>query len=218
MKIMAVVAHPDDEVLGCGGTLARYADEGAEVYVQILGEGAMARPGGRKNQVRYLRDCAVKARKILGLHSCIFESLPDNRFDTVALLDIIQIVEPVIRKLQPEIIFTHDYSDLNIDHRLTHDAVLTATRPMTCPFVKELLAFEVPSATEWRFEPAFAPNYFVDITRHLERKLDAFRCYDTELRDFPHPRSAEMITALAKRNGSVAGYPAAEAFRLMRKI
>lgn len=225
-NILVIAAHPDDEVLGCGGTLAKYVNEGHNVSVMILGEGLTSRDAKRqrakrKEGLRLLKRQAKKANDLLGVKDISMYDLPDNRFDTVALLDIVKLIERQILKTKPEIIFTHTNCDLNIDHVITHQAVLTATRPMPGCIVKELYAFEISSSTEWafqRFGPVFRPNVFVDITDTLNRKIKAMMIYEGELRKFPHPRSDGAMMALAKYRGSMAGIEAAEAFELMRKI
>lgn len=225
-NILVIAAHPDDEVLGCGGTLAKYVNEGHNVSVMILGEGLTSRDikrqwAKRRGGLRLLKRQAKKANDLLGVKDISMYDLPDNRFDTVALLDIVKLIERQILKTKPEIIFTHTNCDLNIDHVITHQAVLTATRPMPGCIVKELYAFEIPSSTEWafqRFGHVFRPNVFVDITDTLNRKIKAMMIYESELRKFPHPRSDGAMTALAKYRGSTAGIEAAEAFELMRKI
>ena len=147
--------------------------------------------------------------------------LPDNRFDTVPLLDVIKIIEKLIEQLQPRIIYTHHGSDLNIDHAIVHRAVLTATRPLAGCSVREIYAFEVASSTEWafgQFQPAFQPNVFVDISATLETKVQALTLYESEARLFPHPRSPEALRAIARRWGSAVGVEAAEAFQLVRGV
>ena len=145
--------------------------------------------------------------------------LPDNRFDTVPLLDVVKIVEELIEHLQPQIIYTRHSGDLNVDHMIVHRAVLTATRPVAgCP-VKEIYTFEVPSSTEWafgQFQPAFRPNVFVDISATLEAKVQAMALYESEAQSFPHPRSPEALRAIARRWGSAV--EAAEAFELVREV
>lgn len=224
-KILVVAAHPDDEVLGCGGTIARLAKEGHTVYIAILGEGITSRYERREEaDKRLIEDLQARSHavgKYLSTKEVFLFNLPDNRFDTVPLLDIVKMVENQIDKLQPEIIYTHCGGDLNIDHQITHRAVLTATRPLDgCP-VKEIYAFEVPSATEWafgQFEPAFRPNVFVDITETLEIKIQAMQLYESEAQPFPHPRSPEALRAIARRWGSTVGLEAVEAFQLIRAI
>lgn len=225
MKVLVIAAHPDDEVLGCGATAARLVIEGHDVHFAILGEGITSRHRNRADvdpaQVAALHQKAHAAAAKLGVKSLILHKLPDNRLDTVPLLDIVKIIEDLVDRMKPEIIYTHHGGDLNIDHGVIHRAVLTATRPLAGQPVQEIYAFEVPSATDWAFqrlEPSFRPNVFVDVSRTLEAKIAAMACYETEVRQFPHPRSPEALRALAMRWGSVAGCPAAEAFELVRSI
>lgn len=223
--VLVVAAHPDDEVLGCAGTLARLAREGCLVHVVILGEGVTSRSSRREQAdwtaVKTLHAGSHEAVKLLGAQGVVIHDLPDNRFDTVALLDVVKKIEEAVDRLQPQVIFTHHGGDLNIDHGIVHRAVLTATRPMDgCP-VKEIYAFEVPSSTEWAFqrlEPVFRPNVFVDMEETMEVKIQAMQCYEGEVRAFPHPRSLEALRVIARRWGSVAGVEYAEAFELIRWI
>jgi len=225
MNVLVIAAHPDDEVLGCGGTIARLAEEGDDVYIAILGEGITSRYKQREMaeqaKVEELHACSQKVANLLGAKDLFVYDLPDNRFDTVPLLEVIKIVEELVDRLQPQVIYTHHGSDLNIDHIITHRAVLTATRPMTgCP-VKEIYAFEIASSTEWafgQFQPTFHANVFVDISATLETKLKAMGLYESEARPFPHPRSPEALRAIARRWGSVIGCKAAEAFELIRTV
>jgi N-acetylglucosamine malate deacetylase 1 len=223
--ILVVAAHPDDEVLGCGGTLARLAKEGHEVHIAIMGEGITSRHRHRDaadaTQVSLLRGHAETAARKIGAAGVVFFKLPDNRLDTVPLLDVVKLVEELVQKFKPEIIYTHHPGDLNVDHSVVHRAVITATRPVSDHVVREILAFEVPSSTEWsfqRFEPSFRPNVFEDVSNTLETKIAALSCYETETREFPHPRSPEALRAIAARWGSVGGCLAAEAFELVRSI
>lgn len=224
-SVLVVAAHPDDEVLGCGGTIARLAKEGHEVYISVLGEGATSRYDERNEAVnRLVEELHARSHEVaryLSAKDVFLFSLPDNRFDTTPLLDIVKMVENLVDKLRPDVIYTHHAGDLNIDHQVVHRAVLTATRPLNnCP-VKEIYAFEVPSSTEWAFEqlgPMFRPNVFLDITETLEVKVQAMQLYASEARPFPHPRSPEALRAIARRWGSVVGLEAAEAFQLIRSI
>jgi LmbE family N-acetylglucosaminyl deacetylase len=226
MTILVVVAHPDDEVLGCGGTIACRAALGDEVHVVILGEGISSRHERRDEvpagALQELQAHARAAAAALGVRSVSFGGLPDNRFDEVALLDVVKRVEAVIGQVRPEAIYTHHPGDLNIDHGITFRAVLTATRPgASGPVVPDVYAFEVGSSTEWAFqriEPPFRPNVFVDISDVIDRKLAAMQCYETERREAPHPRSPEVLRATATRWGSVAGMRYAEAFELIRSL
>jgi len=224
-RILVIVAHPDDEVLGCGGNIARLVNEECEVYIAILGEGMTSRCRQReqasKNSVKKLHAKSRKAAAILGVRNIFLYELPDNRFDSLPLLDVVKLIEELIDRVQPEEIYTHHRGDLNIDHVVVHRAVMTATRPIpNCP-VQKVYAFEVSSSTEWafnQFSAGFQANVFVDITSTLEKKIAAMEIYDSEIRTFPHPRSKEALIALAKRTGSIGGMQAAEAFELIREI
>jgi len=225
MTILVVAAHPDDEVLGCGGTIARLAQEGRDVYIAILGEGITSRYHQREHAdqklVEALRHQSQQVAELLGARDLFLYNLPDNRFDTVSLLDVIKIIEELVERLQPEVIYTHHGGDLNIDHVVVHRAVLTATRPVAgCP-VREIYAFEVPSSTEWafgQFHSTFRSNVFMDISATLETKVRAMALYESEVRPFPHPRSPQTLQAIARRWGSVVGVEAAEAFELIRFV
>lgn len=225
MNVLAIAAHPDDEVLGCGGTLARLAAEGHAVYIAILGEGISARYARREDAdqrlIEGLRSRARQVAQLLGARDLFLQSLPDNRFDTVPLLDVAKIIEDAIGRVQPAVVYTQHGGDLNIDHAVTYRATLTATRPVPgCP-VKVVYGYESASSTEWAFQkfaPAFHPNVFVDIGATLPTKIRALQTYEGEARAFPHPRSPEALRAAAQRWGSVAGLPAAEAFELVRLI
>jgi len=222
--ILVVAAHPDDEILGCGATAARHVQEGRDVYFAILGEGITARHESREaadaGQLSRLHEHAHAAARKIGVKDLFLHKLPDNRLDTVPLLDVVKLVEDLVLRLKPEVIYTHHPGDLNVDHGVVHRAVLTATRPMRGQPVKEIYAFEVPSSTEWAFglSPVFRPNVFVDVGAALETKIAAMACYETESRKFPHPRSPEALRAIATRWGSVVGCVAAEAFELVRCV
>jgi LmbE family N-acetylglucosaminyl deacetylase len=223
--VAAVAAHPDDEVLGCGGTLARMATEGDQVHILLLADGESARQAssseGVPEKIGRRRQSAQAAADVLGASSVEVHALPDNRLDGIDRLEIIKLVENFLSKHNPEIVFTHFSGDLNIDHRRVHEAVVTASRPLPSGSVRELLFFEVPSATEWGSvgsAEAFRPNWFVDISGTMETKLRALACYQDEMREFPHPRSVQAIEALARWRGASSGLNAAEAFVLGRKI
>lgn len=222
-SVLVVAAHPDDEALGCGGTAARLIREGREVHFAILGEGITSRYTQRSDddagQVANLHRQAQAAADKLGAKSLHLCGLPDNRLDTIPLLEVVKVIEELVERIKPEVIYTHHPGDLNIDHGVVHRAVLTATRPMAGQPVREIYAFEVPSSTEWAFgslRPTFRPNVFVDVAATLESKIAAMACYETESRKFPHPRSPEALRAVAQRWGTVAGCQAAEAFELVR--
>jgi N-acetylglucosamine malate deacetylase 1 len=222
--VLVIAAHPDDEVLGCGGTMARLAGEGIPVHILLMADGETSRSSGGKHSVKR---GAVAARKAAAEAACIVlggtsvdvMELPDNRMDSLELLEVVQRIESVIDRHRPACVFTHHCGDVNIDHRIVHDAVIAACRPVPGHPVKELLFFEVPSSTEWRprnCAQSFNPNWFFDISATLGKKLEALKAYSVELRDFPHPRSLQAVEALARWRGATVGVRAAEAFILGR--
>jgi LmbE family N-acetylglucosaminyl deacetylase len=224
-SVLVVAAHPDDEILGCGGTITRLVREGHEVRIAILAEGMSSRYPQRddadRRQIQLLHARTQEAADKVGAKELVLCKLPDNRLDTIPLLDVVKIVEDLVARFRPHTIYTHHPGDLNVDHGVVYRAVLTATRPMSGQCVRDVYAFEVPSSTEWAFqsiEPVFRPNVFVDIADSLETKIAALACYETETRKFPHPRSPEALRAIATRWGSVVGLQAVEAFELIRSV
>jgi LmbE family N-acetylglucosaminyl deacetylase len=223
-SVLILASHPDDEVLGCGGTIAKLTQVGVDVNIAFLADGVLSRAGNPSTQQQELtarHSAAQKACDILGAASVSFGDFPDNRMDTLPLLKITQAIEMLIAKYQPDTVFTHHAGDVNIDHRLTHEAVVTACRPQKeCP-VKTILCFEVPSSTEWQLSgsaPSFNPNWFVDISSTIDRKLTALKVYYEELRSWPHPRSQRGVEYLARWRGATIGVDAAEAFMLGRHL
>ena len=223
--VLVVAAHPDDEILGVGGTVARHAAAGDAVYALILGEGQTSRGTRREDTdsavVDSLHRNTLESAEVAGFREVFFADFPDNRFDGVDLLDIVKAVEKTVKELRPQIIYTHYSGDLNIDHQYTARAVLTATRPIGEYCVEEIYAFETLSSTEWAFDysaqPAFGPNVFVDITDYYDKKEQAMQCYVSELCAFPHPRSLTGMDVLSRTRGMAAGMARAEAFMLIRK-
>ena len=219
-QILVVAAHSDDEVLGCAGTIVRHINAGDKVHLLFMTDGVGSRLGVNISvNSRIL--AAENSAKILGVTSVENLDFPDNRMDEVALLDIVQSLEGVIYKIKPDVVYTHHLGDLNIDHQITHKAVITACRPQPEFSVKEIYAFEVLSSTGWNsstIENVFIPNTFVDITRVWKKKTDALHCYNNELRDFPHARSYKGVETLAIYRGVSIGVEYAEAFNLERKI
>ena len=223
-SVLVLAAHPDDEVLGCGGTIAKWMDAGARVHVAFLADGVYSRQADALAQQAELlarRAAAQKACAILGTQSVSFGNFPDNRMDTIPLLEITKEVEALIRIHRPDTVLTHHAGDVNIDHRLLLEAVVTACRPQPGHSVKTLLCFEVASSTEWQLPgsgPVFAPNWFVDISATLARKLSALEAYAAELRAWPHPRSLQGVEHLAHWRGATVGVDSAEAFILGRQL
>jgi LmbE family N-acetylglucosaminyl deacetylase len=224
--VLVVAAHPDDEVLGCGAAMAKHARDGDRVHVLILAEGLTSRAPvrNRKKHLKGLAGLAEACRKahdILGVTSTHLEAFPDNRMDSVPLLDVIKVVEGHMDKLRPHTVYTHHEGDLNIDHGIAHRAVVTACRPLPGSGPRTLLFFEVPSSTEWGVQTAasaFTPDWFVDATATLDLKLKALKAYGEEMRPWPHPRSIEAVAHLARWRGACSGWEAAEAFMLGRHL
>lgn len=220
-RILVVGAHPDDETLGAGGTMARYAGEGSEVWVCIVCDGVTA----RHNEAAQQRRCAEDACALLGVARVVFCDLPDQRLDSMALVDVIRPLEECVERLRPDIVLTHFKDDVNQDHRMVFDATMVATRPSPMQPVRTVMCYETASSTEWAppFQGGvFAPNVFVDITETLDRKVEAMRCYanthESEVKAYPHPRSLEAVEIYAKRQGVVVGTRAAEPFMLVREV
>ena len=221
-SILVVAAHPDDEVLGCGGYIANQVWSGDEVFVTFLSDGVTSRQGNLGLQeIESRRNAARLASKVLGASDVSFGDFPDNKLDAVPLLEIIKSIEAVVERVRPQIVLTHFGGDLNIDHRIVNQAVLTACRPTVDQVVKQIMFFEVSSSTEWQVPTegeAFVPNWFEDISQTLELKVKALLMYEHELREWPHPRSVKAIEHLAHWRGASCGVDAAEAFVLGRRI
>lgn len=223
--VAVVAAHPDDEVLGCGATIARHTAAGDQVHVLIVAEGVTSRSAtrSRDDAKAGLSDLALSARRahaILGSESLEMLAFPDNRMDSVDLLEVVKEIERFLLKVCPDTVYTHFPEDLNIDHRIVSDAVQVACRPIPGCGIKQLLMFEVASSTEWRVASpvTFSPNYFVEVSATLEVKKRALSAYASEMRPWPHARSLEAVESLAKWRGASAGVIAAEAFVLGRAI
>ncbi len=226
MNILIIAAHPDDEVLGCGGSIAKWSRAGYKVHVLIMAEGVTSRDksrirAARKKELLELKESAKNAGDILGVKSIRLLDFPDNRMDSLDLLDVIKTIERVVDKLKPEVLVSHHQGDLNIDHRIVNKAVMTACRPKPLHPVKRILAFEVASSTEWQtsgYTAPFIPNWFEDISETLDEKIKALKAYDSEMRKWPHARSIKAVKHLAKWRGASIGSDAAEAFILLREI
>lgn len=225
-RMLVVAAHPDDEVLGCGGTIARNADAGVQVQVLIVAEGATSRLQHRDrikagNDLSALSQAAQSAGSILGAAGVELLDLPDNRLDSLDRLDLIKPIEERIDRHKPEVVYVHHSGDVNVDHRRLHEAVVTACRPTPGQTVQRLLSYEVASSTEWQppgSAQTFQPNCFVDISAHWERKRQALEAYSSEMRAWPHARSIDALEHLARWRGAQVGVKAAEAFCLLRQL
>ena len=222
-NILIIGAHPDDEILGCGGTIDKYKKMNYNIYTLILGSGIDSRDIKKKNDIKKKKLLlqSVKANKFLGVKKIYFENLKDNNFDSYSLLHIIKIIERYIYKIKPIIIFTHNNCDLNIDHRITFQSTLTACRPQRNSTVKKLYSFEVPSSTEWAFSKItrnFQPNFFVNIEKSIKNKIKSLKFYKSEMRKFPHPRSLKNVENISLIRGSSVGLKNAEAFECIFDI
>jgi len=216
-KVLVIAAHPDDELLGVGGTVKKHSLAGDEVRLVVACEGVSMRYD--PDHAATLHEQTQSAARILGAASVGFCGLPDQRLDTLPLVDVIARVEEEIERFQPETVYTHFGGDVNHDHRILFEAVQVATRPYAAPSVRELLCFSTPSATEWGFhavQGSFTPDLLVDVTDTLESKIDAFLHYEKEIRPAPHPRSPESLRAIAAHWGTVFGAAAAEPFQVVR--
>lgn len=227
-KILVVVAHPDDELLGLGGTLAYLAKHSSvKIRVVILGEGITSRSDSRdikswENQLKKHRQNIEDAKNILGYHQLSCHQLPDNRFDHVDLLDIVKIIEKERHEFNPDILFTHHGGDLNVDHQKAFEAVMVASRPVNQDNLKAIITFETPSSTEWQSSDdprVFRPNFFFELTKkYIEKKSLAMECYEYEKRVYPHPRSPEALHILAQNRGISVGKEYVEAFCIIKLI
>lgn len=227
-RILLVVAHPDDELLGLGASMNRFIlDYGVYVKVVILGEGITSRSEVRdverwQEELKVHRENTQNAIKAIGYHELAMKDFPDNRFDTVPLLSIIKSIENEIEQFNPECIFTHHGGDVNIDHQRTFEAVITACRPIPGQKVNTIITFETPSGTEWRSpsDPRhFLPNFFVEVSlNNLNAKILGMESYEFEKRPYPHPRSPDALTIQAQRWGVSIGTELAEAFCIIRQI
>lgn len=219
-SVLVVAAHADDEALGCGGTIARHVAEGDTVHGIFIADGVGSRKDAGYEALKMREAAAQKAHSLLGFSSVSYLGFPDNRLDGINLLDIVQSVERSLQTIMPDVVYTHHYGDLNIDHRVAHQAVMTACRPIPGSSVTEIYTFEIMSSTEWSSPglSPFLPTCYVNISEYLELKLDALKAYELEMRDMPHSRSIEHLEALARHRGHSVGVSAAEAFMVMRNI
>ena len=218
--ILVIAAHSDDEALGCSGVIARHVAEGDDVHLLFMTDGVSSRSGGGGGGEDNRLTFAQGASKILRVSSFSNLNFTDNEMDSTSLLDIVKEVENKILEFQPEIIYTHHVGDLNIDHQITHKAVITACRPQPEFCVKEIYAFEVLSSTEWQTPGLlpFSPNVFIDITDYIEIKKQVLEAYSEEMRKPPHSRSIENTMRLNALRGNSVGVDYAEAYQIIRLV
>lgn len=223
-KILVIAAHPDDEVLGMGGTIAKLVSEGKEVHLLIVTDGSTSQYKDDPNLKEILMEKKMETKNcadILRIHSINYGDLPDMKLDAIPHIEINKVIEHYIDTIKPDTVFTHFWGDVNADHQNVYKSTLVAVRPVMGQIVKQLLCYRVPSSTEWtpsKPDTMFAPNVFIDISQFAELKYSAFSKYSTELRDYPHPRSVKYLRETDIANGLQVGLECAETFMLLRKI
>ena len=224
-KILVFAAHPDDELLGCGATLLKYQKKGFKIKIFFFGDGESSRNINKKKIFKSIIKREKQAEKVSKkgkFEKPIFKRFPDNRLDTVPILDIIKFIEKQIRENKPEIIFTHFENDLNIDHQIIYKAVITASRPLSKTFVKKIYSFEIPSSTDFflsrKSKKIFNPNFYIDVDSTIDKKINLLKIYTGEMKKWPHPRSLKSIKNLAMYRGSQIGVKYAEAFIIVREL
>ncbi len=221
MRILVIAPHPDDEVLGCGGTIQKYINNGDEVFLCIV---TKAYAPDWSDDFIANRGKEIKcAEGILGINGIVFLDLPTVKLDTIPQKKLNDLMSDCINDIGPEVVFVPFYGDINKDHKLVCEATLVAARPKPGSLIKKVYCYEVLSETEWakpaqKIEDVFIPNYYEDISEFLDGKLKAMGCYKSELKDYPHPRSLEGIRILAQKRGTECGAMAAEAFMLIREV
>lgn len=219
MDVLVVAAHPDDELLGVGGTVIKHVDAGDSVHVVIMSEGSSSRYGDHMKSE--LRCAARRASEVMGSASLTFGDLPDQRLDTLPIIEVTQQIQRLVQEIRPSVVYTHGATDANRDHTVVSEATWTAVRPYSAPWVKRVVFFETPSSTEWGMPltgKALVPNFFSDISQQLTRKLQAMAEYESETRPYPHPRSLRALEERARHYGSLCGLEAAEPLVLARLV
>jgi len=217
-RILIIAAHPDDEILGCGGLIAKYKNK-SKIQTIFLTDGVSAR--GKKNKLIDLRkkEC-LKLFKFININKPIFFNFPDNKLDSIPLLNIVKKIESVIKKFKPNLVLTHYENCLNIDHKVAYQATITACRPLKKnSFINQIVSFEVPSSTEWKIsnKSIFKPNIYIDISKEIKKKINYLKFYKSEIKLYPHSRSTRGVKAVASYRGIISGFNYAEAYLLVRK-
>ena len=223
-KVLVIAAHPDDEVMGLGGTIAKLSAQGVECHLLIVTDGSSSQYRGSDHLGEIIEAKKIETKNCadtLGFRSIHYGELPDMKLNTTPHIVINQVIERVIDEVQPDTVFTHFWGDVNRDHQEVYKSKLVAVRPVMGQVVKELYCYRVPSSTEWtpnKADTMFMPNYFVNIEKSAEQKYKAFACYSTELREYPHPRSVQYLREADKAVGIRIGLLVAEEFVLLRKL
>lgn len=218
-NILIIAAHPDDEVLGCGGLIALESEKGNRCYVLFLTDGSGNRYDSEDK--KKLLQNVQEANSTLGTFKVIHEAFPNQALDTVPVTTVAQCLERHISEIKPDEIYTHHSGDLNRDHQIVYEATMVACRPLPGQSVKNIYSYYAPSSTEWHFtegEKPFIPNVFVDIECSIEKKNAAMHCYQTECKNYPHPRSLESLRVYANYWGVTVGIECAEPFKLIRSL
>ena len=222
-KFLIVVAHPDDDILGCGGTLRKLSRLKKNIRVVFIAEGSSCRFKNYKKFKKKINKAinqrekyAKKALLDLGLNNSCFYNLVCGKLNKYPIIEIAKIIEDEITKFKPEVLITHSNYDVNLDHRTVYQACLQSTRPTNQNKIKALLSFEVLSSTEWKYNKIFEPNLFINIEKEIKFKIKAMKRYKTEMNNFPHPRSVTGINTLAKYRGIQSQNRFAEAFKIIR--
>lgn len=219
MKVLVFSAHPDDEVIGAGGTIARHAASGDEIYWCIVTQGYS--PPWSEETLAAAKQQVYEVQQILGIRKVFFLGFPTVKLNTVPYIDLSSALQRVVDEVKPEIVYTTPRDDINQDHRIVFECTLVATRPLPGNSVRRLLCYEISPTTRFGLpagSSGFISNVFIDITEYMDKKLAAMNCYKTELREYPHPRSLEGIRLFAQERGLSVGLKAAEAFMLVREI
>ncbi len=219
-KILVIAPHPDDETLGCGGTLLKHKDKGDEIFWLIVTN--IDEINGWEKAIVEKRQREINAVSgIYNFKETYKLDYPTTRLDTIPLDDLILSISKVMRKAEPDIIYLPNRSDIHSDHRIVFNSVLSASKVFRMKFIKRILMYECLSETEFApalAENAFLPNYFVDISEYIEKKTEILKIYESEIMDFPFPRSEKMARSLAAFRGSTANVHSAEAFVLIKEI
>lgn len=217
-NILVVAAHPDDEVIGVGGTILHHASAGDAVYVAVLTEGTSAQyPDDWEQIAARKREQTLKVAELLGVTKVFSGDFPELRLDALPIFEITRFLEKVVAQVKPDIVYTHHFSELNRDHRTAYEATTVSVRPFALPSLKRLLCYQVDTLEHWGHGPS-QYNVYTDITKTLETKLEAMAIYETEIREHPHPRSLEAMRQIAYRNGAAVGLRAAEIFQLVLEV